>query len=81
MRFGKIARPSGTSEIPSATRFSVASPASERPASFKAPLASGKSPMIVFSVVVLPAPFAPIIATISPGKTRRLMPRSALMPP
>jgi hypothetical protein len=33
------------------------------------PSAMGRRRTIVFSVVVLPAPFAPIIATISPRRT------------
>ncbi len=36
---------------------------------------------MVLRVVVLPAPFAPIIATISLRRTSRLMPLRALMPP
>ena len=36
---------------------------------------------IVFSVVVLPAPLAPIIATISPRRTSSVTPFSALIPP
>jgi hypothetical protein len=37
----------------------------------------GKSRAIVFSVVVLPAPLAPIIATISPRRTSSVTPFSA----
>ena len=36
---------------------------------------------MVLSVVVLPAPFAPIIATISPRPRRSEIPFSASMPP
>src|SRR4051812_2269877 len=45
------------------------------------PDAIGKRRTIVFSVVVLPAPFAPIIATISPRRTSSETPFSALIPP
>ncbi len=51
------------------------------PAKVMVPLVSGKRPITLFSVVVLPAPFAPMMATISPGNTSRLIPLSALMPP
>ena len=45
------------------------------------PPLSGRSPEIVFSVVVLPAPFAPISATISPESTCRLtFFRAAILP-
>ena len=36
---------------------------------------------MAFSVVLLPAPLAPISATISPSATSKLMPFTALMPP
>ena len=45
------------------------------------PLAGWSSPVIAFSVVVLPAPFAPISVTSSPARISRSMPLTALMPP
>jgi len=40
-----------------------------------------KRPEIARSVVVLPAPFAPMRVTISPSRTSNEMPRSAWMAP
>src|SRR3954466_6186439 len=47
------------------------------PSKVMAPEASGSSPLIARSVVVLPAPLAPISVTSSPSRTSRLTPRSA----
>jgi len=41
------------------------------------PALAGVSPEIARSVVVLPAPLAPISVTISPSSTWRLTPRNA----
>src|SRR5262245_57969597 len=45
------------------------------------PAAGRMSPASAFSVVVLPAPLAPINVTSSPSATSRSMPLTALMPP
>src|SRR3954462_11394109 len=45
------------------------------------PLCGRSRPEMVASVVVLPAPLAPIRATISPSSISRLMPRRAWVPP
>src|SRR6185295_6930482 len=45
------------------------------------PPAEGWMPVTAFSVVVLPAPFAPIRLTSSPSRTSKLAPLTAWMPP
>ena len=45
------------------------------------PARTGRSPETVFSVVVLPAPLAPIRVTISPSSTVKEMSRMASMRP
>src|SRR5215813_11927774 len=45
------------------------------------PLCGRSKPEIVASVVVLPAPLAPIRATISPSSTSMVTPRKAWVPP
>ena len=52
-----------------ATIFSVGTPTTSWPRIAISPARGRMSPMIVLSRVVLPAPFAPTIATTSPGFT------------
>src|SRR5215469_12277344 len=63
--------------MPSSTRCSGERPASERPLNAIAPPKRGTSPEMALSVVDLPAPLAPISATISPALTCISRPRSA----
>ena len=58
-----------------------ARPPMDRPSSVMVPVVGRFSPERVRSVVVLPAPLAPISVTILPAGTSRLMPRRARMPP
>src|SRR5271155_3610223 len=55
----------------------------DRPASLIAivPRSAGKTPVRIFTSVLLPAPFAPISAWTSPGRTLRLAERSATTEP
>ena len=59
---------SGTRQRPAATRSSMSSGAMSAPAKVVAPL-SGSTPMMAFNSVVLPAPLAPIMVTISLSAT------------
>ncbi len=52
-----------------------------RPMNSISPAAAGWVPVIAFSVVVLPAPLAPIRLTSSPSRTSNEMPLTAWMPP
>jgi hypothetical protein len=45
------------------------------------PSAGGCRPVMALSVVVLPAPLAPISETSSPSRTSKLTPLTAWMPP
>src|SRR5437867_15178 len=65
----KSRRPSGTSATPSRTRLGASRSPMGRPAKRISPLRGATSPAIVLRSVVLPAPFAPMSATISPGRT------------
>src|SRR5262249_40933873 len=78
---GKMPRPSGDCETPRITRRSARSRVMSSPLNRMAPEAIGRSPEIARMVVDLPAPLAPINATISPSPTSRLMPCSAWMRP
>ena len=78
---GKSWRPSGTWAIPPATTAADDSPLIRRPSSSTVPRRSGRRPQIARSVVVLPAPFEPISATISPWRTSSETPRMAVMSP
>ena len=60
---------------------SVARLSSRVPLKLTVPRRGRTVPMIVFSVVVLPAPLAPMSVTISPGCTDSDRPRSARMLP
>jgi hypothetical protein len=74
---GKIPRPSGAWQMPSATRLSARIFVMSRPSNRIAPDAIGRRPDTARMVVVLPAPLAPTSATISPSFTSTLMPCSA----
>ncbi len=76
-----MARPSGTSATPSpATRW-VAMPTTSRSKTLMLPDAAFTSWTMDFSVLVLPAPLAPIDVTISPRRTSSSTPFTAAMPP
>ena len=68
-RYGKTRRPSGTMATPRATISSGRSPSIRRPSRTISPAASRASPVIARNVVVLPAPFAPMRATMSPSSS------------
>src|SRR3954447_14212370 len=78
---GKMPRPSGDWETPRTTRRSARSRVMSFPSNRIVPRATGRRPEIARMVVVLPAPFAPISATISPSPTVRLMPCNAWIRP
>src|SRR5213593_4228060 len=77
----KIRRPSGDCAIPRRTMRSVVSVSRRWPLKRTVPRRGRTVPRIVRSVVVLPAPLAPMSVTISPGATDSEMPRSARMLP
>jgi len=81
VRRGKIFRPSGDWTSPSATISCGGSPLMSRPRNRIAPVRARTHPEMVMSVVVLPAPLAPMRVTISPSPTDKLMPCSASMLP
>ena len=66
-------RPCGTWTTPSRAIFSGGLPFSDSPSSRISPEISGNIPDSARNVVVLPAPFAPSSATISPSLTSRSM--------
>ena len=68
----RMARPSGTWLSPSATILCAGSRAMLFPSNSIVPAVGRISPEIVFSSVVLPAPFAPIRVTIWPRSIDRL---------
>ena len=74
-------RPSGTSDTPRRTTFSVANAVRGRPSKRMAPACGASSPAIVSSVVDLPAPLGPTMHTISPAATSRSIPRTAASRP
>ena len=78
---GKIRRPSGDCAMPSRTMRSVASASRRWPLKVTVPRRGRTVPRMVLSVVVLPAPLAPIRVTISPGSTESDIPRSARILP
>ncbi len=63
------------------TIFSTPKCAKEAPSNSSSPPHTGFSPETVCSSVVLPAPLAPTMATISPCLTVRSMPCSTSMRP
>ena len=79
---GKIPRPSGAWQSP--RRHPQVGPQLGDVLAVEAdrcPVAIGRIPEIARMVVDLPAPLAPISATISPSSTVRLMPCSAWIRP
>jgi hypothetical protein len=77
----KMRRPSGACAIFSRAISCVGSSVMSRPAKVMRPSRARGLPKIVIISVDLPAPFAPIKATISPSSTSRSMPLSAAMWP
>ena len=77
VRSGKTLRPSGTWAIPFATMTSGGRPSMRSSSSRISPVESFSSPEIARSVVVFPAPFAPIRVAIPPLLTESDMPRTA----
>src|ERR1700754_1835663 len=78
---GKMPRPSGDWETPRITRRSARIFVMSVPSKTILPWATGRRPEMARIVVDLPAPFAPINATISPSPTVRLMPCKASIRP
>ena len=78
---GNTWRPSGEWLIPARTISLGASRVMSRPANRMVPDAGRIRPLIARSVVVLPAPFAPISVTISPSSTVSDTSCSAVMRP
>ncbi len=78
---GKIPRPSGAWQMPSATLSCAATRVMSRPSKMILPADNGRTPEIAFKVVVLPAPLAPMSVTISPSSTVNDRPFSAAMRP
>ena len=78
---GNTWRPSGEWLIPARTISSGARRVTSRPSKRMLPDDGRISPLIVRSVVVLPAPFAPISVTISPSSTVSDTSCSAVMRP
>ena len=77
----KTRLPSGTCAIPIAASACGLILERSFPSKIICPLRMGIRPEIVCSVVVLPAPFAPISATVSPSSTRKEMLFKARMTP
>ena len=77
----KMPRPSGTITRPWRARSHAPRPRMDTPCSRMSPEPAGSKPVSAFSVVVLPAPLAPIRLTSSPARTSKLMPLTARMPP
>ena len=76
-----VPRPSGTITRPWRTSSHAPCPAIGRPMNSIVPAADGSSPVTAFSVVVLPAPLAPMRLTSSPSPTSNDTPLTAWMPP
>ena len=67
--------------MPRPTLVKADAPPMSAPLKRIAPGFVGMRPATVFRNVDLPAPFAPMMATVSPGSTVRLMPKSAWKSP
>ena len=78
---GKIPRPSGACEMPRTTRMCAFILVMSSPSKRIDPFDGFRMPEIVFIVVDLPAPFAPIRLTISPSSTENDMSWMASMRP
>ena len=76
-----VPRPSGTITRPWRTRSQAPWPRTLRPMNSMLPPEAACVPVIAFSVVVLPAPLAPIRLTSSPAPTLKETPLTAWMPP
>ena len=74
---GNTRRPSGTMAMPRRTIWSGERPSMRSPSKWISPLDGRFNPVMARSVVVLPAPLAPISATISPLSTVMVTPFSA----
>jgi len=71
VRRPRISRPSGTCTIPLRTRRDDDQCVMSCPSNVIRPDAARTSPLIVFRMVLLPAPFAPMSVTISPAGTAK----------
>ena len=78
---GKMPRPSGAWQRPSSTRLWGAIVVMSTPSKRTWPAVTGRTPLIVFIVVVLPAPLAPMSVTTSPSLTVNEIPLIAWMRP
>ena len=78
---GKMRRPSGDCAMPISATWWPAIVWISRPLNRIRPVRGGTIPEIERSVVVLPAPLAPISVTISPSRTSSEMPLSASIEP
>ena len=81
VRRGKTPRPSGTSAMPLRMMSWAARRVIFSPQKWTSPPTVSMARAIAFSVLVLPAPLAPISATVSPSLTWKVMLRTAWMPP
>jgi len=77
----KTPRPSGTITRPCLTSSHAPWPLMLRPMNSISPSATIWMPVMAFSVVVLPAPLAPMRLTSSPWWTSKLTPLTAWIPP
>ncbi len=77
----KILRPSGTWTTPRRTISWAGVLRMDSPRNRMSPERGRNRPEMVFNVVDLPAPFAPIKVTISPSSTLKLIPCKAWMAP
>src|SRR3954466_7925244 len=57
------------------------SPRIDSPAKRTSPLLAGKAPAMMLKVVLFPAPFGPITPRISPSRTSKSSPVTAVRPP
>ena len=77
LRGAKICRPSGIWEMPAETIRSGGYPLMVRPSKATLPSPMGTSPEMAFNRVDLPAPLAPMRATILPSGTVKETPLRA----
>ena len=73
----RMARPSGTSTMPSATARWAGSRVTSRPSRSTRPRAGVSRPATASRVLLFPAPFGPMRVTIWPVPTRSEIPRTA----
>ena len=78
---GNTPRPSGTSAMPLRMTSCGAMRLIFSPQKWTSPPTASMTREMAFSVLVLPAPLAPIRATVSPSPTWKVMLRTAWMPP